>query len=235
MAERDGTVRAVLFDPGSHEPLLDVAWRPAEAEAAVRAIAHDAEEALGGDAWWPVHPLDADGETPDVIHGIYFGAAGVVWALQRLAEAGLHEPRRDHARLAGDVLDGYLRRPDFGGPAPSLWLGEGGIALVAWLLSPAPTLADRLEALLIGADPDDDTLELLWGSPGLLLIADVMLERTGEDRWAVAWSAIAERLMARWGARVPGFWTQHLYGSTEEIIGAGARAGRCRGHARAPS
>ena len=27
--------------------------------------------------------------------------------------------------------------------------------------------------------------------------------------------------MTRWGAHVPGFWTQDLYGSTEEIIGAG--------------
>ena len=91
---------------------------------------------------------------------------------------------------------------------------------MAWLLAPSPELADRLAELAVAA-PEGDTLELLWGSPGLLAIADAMLERTGEPRWAAAWSAIAEDLMGRWGERVPHFWTQRLYGSEEELIGAG--------------
>src|SRR5206468_3942454 len=194
----------MLFDPRAHEPLVETAWRPAEVEAGIRRIAADAEDALRAGDWWRVHPLDADGETPEVIHGIYFGAAGVVWALHRLAQAGLHEPRRDYARLADEVLDSYLRRPEFGGPVPSWWMGEGGIALVAWLLSPTTELASRL-AGLVGAELGDDTLELMWGSPGLLLIADAMLERTGDPRWAGAWSAIADRLMLQWGAHVPDF------------------------------
>ena len=197
---------------------MDAEWRPAEVEAEIRAIAREAEDAMHDGTWWPVHPLDADAETPAVIHGVYFGAAGVVWALHRLAQAGLHEPRRDHAQLARDVLDSYLRRPEFGGPVPSLWMGEGGIALVAWLLAPARELAERLAELVV-ADPEDDTLELMWGSPGLLLIADAMLERTGEERWASAWRAIADSLLRRRGARVPGLWTQRLYGSVTEILG----------------
>lgn len=208
----------MLFDARAHEPLLDAAWRPAEVEAAIRAIARDAEDAVRAGAWWPVHPLDAEPGDPDVFHGVYFGAAGVLWALRRLALAGLHEPRRDHARLAEDVLASYLGRPEFDGPVPSVWMGEGGIALVAWLLSPSPALADRLARTLV-ADPDSDTLELMWGSPGLLLIADAMLERTGEQRWSSAWSAIADRLMLRWGEDVPDFWTQRLYGSVKAILG----------------
>jgi lantibiotic modifying enzyme len=46
-----------------------------------------------------------------------------------------------------------------------------------------------------------------------------MLERTGEQRWADAWIAIAERLVRSRGERVPGLWTQRLYGQTREIIG----------------
>jgi hypothetical protein len=210
--------RPMLFDARAHEPLLEAAWQPAEVEAAIRAIAHEAEEALRGPEWWPLHPLDAEEGDPDVVHGLYFGAAGVLWALHRLAQAGLHEPRRDYARLAEDVLESYLSRPEFDGPVPSLWMGEGGIALVAWLLSPAPSLVDRL-AELVALEPVADTLELMWGSPGLLLIADAMLEHTGEHRWSSAWRAIADRLMLQWGAHVPGFWTQDLYGSTSEILG----------------
>jgi lantibiotic modifying enzyme len=207
----------MLFEARAHEPLLDVAWRPAEVEAEIRAIARDAEDALRDRDWWPLHPLDDDGETPEAVHGVYLGAAGVLLALDRLAGVGLHEPRHDHARLAEDMLDSYRRRPEFDGPLPSVWLGEGGIALVAWLLSPAAAPADRLAELV--AVPEDDTLELLWGSPGLLLIADVMLERTGEERWAAARSALADHLMEQWGAHVPDLWTQRVFGESREILG----------------
>jgi hypothetical protein len=207
-----------LIDSRRHERLVEAEWRPAEADAAIRAIARDADDALRGADWWPWHPLDVQPDDPDVVHGVYIGAAGVLWALDHLARAGLHEPRHDYARLAGDALASYLDRPEFDGPIPSLWMGEGGIALVAWLLSPSKALADRLAEIAV-AEPEDDTLEFMWGSPGLLQIADAMLERTGEERWAAAWSAAAERLMRRYGERVPGFWTQRLYGDTREILG----------------
>lgn len=211
-------MRPVLFDARAHEALTEEPWKPAGVEAAIRAIARDADEALRDGDFWPLHPLDDDGETPEVVHGVYFGAAGVLWALHRLADAGLHEPGHDYARLAREALDGYLRRPELDGPAPSIWIGEGGIALVAWLLSPTEELADRL-ARLVAVDPESDTLELMWGSPGMLLIADVMLERTGEERWRSSWRAIAGHLMSRRGAHVPGFWTQRLHGSTVEYLG----------------
>jgi lanthionine synthetase-like protein len=214
-----GSVAPVLYDPRTHEPLRDARWSRAAAEAEIRAIARDADEALRHGAWWPLHPSDDDGETPDALHGVYIGAAGVLWALDQLARAGLHEPGHDYARLALDALEDYGRRPEFGGPLPSLWLGEGGIGLVAWLLAPSEALADRLAALV--AVPEDDTLELLWGSPGLLAIADAMLARTGEPRWSAAWSALAEHLLALWGERAPHLWTQRLYGKEEEILGAG--------------
>ena len=44
-------------------------------------------------------------------------------ALQRLAEAGLHEPGHDYARLAQDAVASYLSRPEFDGSAPSLGTG----------------------------------------------------------------------------------------------------------------
>ena len=82
----------MLYDPHAHEPLRDEEWRRAAAEAEIRAIARDADEALRDGAWWPLHPLDDDGETPDAVHGVYLGAAGVLWALDLLARAGGAEP-----------------------------------------------------------------------------------------------------------------------------------------------
>ena len=120
-----------------------------------------------------------------VFHGVYLGAAGMLWALDQPRAGRAARPRHDYARLATEVLAAYLAEPEFDGPEPSMWNGEGGIALVAWLLAPAPGLADRL-AELVTAEPANETLELMWGSPGLLLIADALLERTGEERWAAA-------------------------------------------------
>src|SRR3954471_14821383 len=130
----------MVFDPRAHEPVTDRAWSAAAAEAEIRAIARDADAALRDGTWWPWHPLDAEPGDPDVVHGVYFGAAGVLWALHRLAPAGLDEPGHDYAGLAHELLDSYLRAPEFDGPLPSVWMGEGGIALVAWLLSPSGEL-----------------------------------------------------------------------------------------------
>lgn len=209
----------MLFDPRAHEPLGGAAWSPDAARAAIRAIARDAEDAFAGpEAWWPVHPLDAEPGDPPAFHGVYLGAAGVLWALRDLAAAGLCEPRLDLAGLAGEALAAYLAAPEFDGPLPSVWMGEAGIALAAWLAVPSPALADRLHAL-VSAPPAPDTLEVMWGSPGLLAVCAAMLERTGEPRWATAWTALAERLVARLGERVPGCWTQDLYGRRCEYLG----------------
>ena len=205
----------MLFDQRAHEPVLEVPWDEGAIADAIRAIARETDGALRDGDWWPTHPLDAEPDDPEVFHGIYMGAAGVVWALDRLARADVHEPGHDYAQLASDVLQSYLLRPEFG-EQPSLWMGLGGIALVAWLLAPSPELADRLEAL-VTAEVQPDTLELMWGSPGLLFIADALIERTGEPRWAVAWQELAERLLASQGEH--GFWTQDLYGKVEELLG----------------
>src|SRR5918998_1343046 len=100
----------MLFDPRVHEP-VDADWRAVEAESQIRAIAREADEALRRGDGGPRHPLDDAGAPPAVLHDVYLGAAGVLWALHRLAQAGLHEPRHDYARLAADVLDSYLARP----------------------------------------------------------------------------------------------------------------------------
>ncbi len=133
-----------------------------------RQIVASAHAALG-ERWWPVHDLDYEIGDPEVWHGVHMGAAGMLLALERL---GSPVDRR--------VLPSYLAAPEFD-RAPAMWIGESGIVLVDYLRSREPALADRLAELLVVPEPD--TLELMWGSPGLLVIADVMERVTGEARW----------------------------------------------------
>ena len=175
-----GSVRAVLFDPRAHEPLRDAAWSPAAAEAAIRAIARDADEALRDGEWWPLHPLDDDGETPDALHGIYLGAAGVLWALDHLARAGLHEPGHDYARLAADALESYRRRPEFGGPRAEP-VARRGRDRARRLAARARRRRSRTASPSWPSPRRRTTRSSCCGAArACWLIADAMLERTGE-------------------------------------------------------
>jgi Lanthionine synthetase C-like protein len=150
--------------------------------------------------------------TPDELLTIYLGGAGMVWALDRLARAGVHAPARDWAGVAA----GLAARA---GPLPpSLLLGRAGILLVSWLLEPSFETADLL-TLEIAANVGNETNELLWGSPGTMFAAAAILGRGGGERFAELWSRSAAQLLS---VRDPdGCWTQLLYGQTSRYFGSG--------------
>jgi len=101
-------------------------------------------------------------------------------------------------------------------PHASLLCGEAGILLVAWKLAPQPELADALLAH-VRENVANEFEELMWGSPGTMLVAHAMHEWTGEERWAEACRDSAAALMARRGD--DGLWTQQLYGKAQRLLG----------------
>jgi hypothetical protein len=208
----------VLFDPASHEPLAERPWSEARARAAIGAIAADTERTFDEQTLWPVHPGDDDGE-PLPPASLYLGACGVVWALDELARLGAAELRRNWVPVALSLHDRYLAGPDCGaqtgGPVPSLWMGEAGILLVAHKLAPAAWQEERLLAC-IRANAANPTRELMWGSPGTLLAAQVMHERTGSECWAQGWRESADRLWDEWRDEL---WLQELDGHAAHILG----------------
>jgi hypothetical protein len=199
-----------LWSPEAHEGLAGEAWSESRARDAIAAICRDVERAFDPERLWPTHPLDGE-VTPDELLTVYLGGAGMVWALHRLAEAGLHAPGRDWAGVAADLAGRAGPLP------PSLLMGRAGILLVSWLLQPSPETADLL-VLEIAANVGNATNELLWGSPGTMFAAAAMIER-GEDRFAELWSRSAAQLLE---IRDPdGCWTQDMYGRTSRYFGAG--------------
>ncbi|HEY1369626.1 MAG TPA: LanC-like protein [Gaiellaceae bacterium] len=208
----------MLFDPDSHERLTEAPWDEARARDAIAAIAADAEVAFDDETLWPVHPLDEDDDDPEPLlspTGLYLGAAGVVWALDELAEVGGAEPSRDWRPVAAGLHERYLGRPDFGDAVPGLLAGESGILLVAHRLAPSAEQEERLLAC-VRTNVDNPARELLWGSPGTMLAAQVMLERTGDDSWADAWRESADRLWDEWREEL---WQQELHGDSVHYLG----------------
>ena len=121
----------MLFDPARHEPLQARAWDEARARAAIHAIASDTERRLDS-AYWPLHPLDAEGRDKSPAYPLYHGACGVLWGLRYLDAVGAVSLGRSHDRLVEPLLERTRTWLAPYGPAQfgSYLLGETGILLL---------------------------------------------------------------------------------------------------------
>lgn len=206
----------MLYRPEAFEPLTDESWDEERVRRRIRAIVADTDEALRGPRLlWRADDWDRwHGTSP--MKNLYVGAAGVLWALDELRRRGHVETKLDLADLAVRNLELFRARPDFMKgmklPTPresSLLEGETGTLLIAWRLAPSDELADDLLAR-VRANVENEAEEVMWGTPGTLIAARLMLEWTGEERWRDAWNESADALRSRRDA--DGFWVQRLYG-----------------------
>jgi len=212
----------VLYGPELHEPLTAVAWDTTRASDAIRAIVADVDRVYDPVAFWPAHDWDAY-QTSLPVTDIFVGAGGLAWGLERLRRSGHAETALDLAAVAQRALARYREAPHvLGGeelPSParsSLFNGESGLVLVAWLLAPTDELASELLEL-VRQNIGNEANELMWGVPGTLLAARVLHARTREERWR---AAVEECVQALRDERDDeGLWTQKLYGHTARILG----------------
>jgi hypothetical protein len=212
----------VLFDPPSHEALRDSPWDELSVRAAIRRIAGDTEDAFDPRDFWSMHPLDDEpGSKQWETLGLAIGASGVVWTLDRLQRDGFVDLSRDWTAVASELQQRYLADPEVDPPLPSLWLGESGMLLVEHGLSPSAGVADRLAAC-VEANIGNEANEVVWGSPGTMLAAAAMHERTGEGRWKELLERASADLWERWQPDAEGrqLWTQHFAGRDRQCIGA---------------
>jgi hypothetical protein len=199
----------VLFSPESHEQLVERPWDRDAALAAIREIAADCEASFDGSLYWPMHPLDDEGD--GLFTTMYLGSCGVIYALDLLAHRGYAEPTRDYVPVLERLVEAYRAKPDLEEWAhpPSLWMGETGTLLVLQRLAPSTATAERI-AELVAANSDDPRREFMWGSPGTMLAARA-LERPD------LWRQSAASLREAWDDS--GLWTQDLYGRRERLLG----------------
>lgn len=217
----------MLFDSSRHESLQLQAWDEARVRETIAQIVASTEAAFSPESLWRVHPQDLEaGEDPDQPSpSLYYGAAGVAWALHHLQDVGAVRLQRDYRGLADELLQrtrGFLGAQFESGRASWL-MGETPILMLAHAAQPSPALEDRLAALIAG-NVDHPARELLWGAPGTLLAALFLHERTGDGRWAAHFRQTASHLASQL-ERSEEFgclhWTQVLYGKHSSYLGAG--------------
>lgn len=204
----------MLYDPAQFEPLVAEAWDEGRVRDAVRGIVADVDAAYDPDGLWPAHEWDGY-RAALPLKNLYVGAAGVVWALAELREAGVAESRLDLAAAARRALELWRAEPDYMAgeilpepPESALFTGETGILLACHRTG--IDVAAELEAR-VRANVGNETEELYWGTPGTLIAAAL----AGLDD-AARESAAA--LASRRGR--DGLWTQRLWGEEFRALGA---------------
>ncbi len=212
-----------LFETQRHEPLADVPWDASRARSPIERIVADTHGAFTEDGLWPLHPIDRSPERADTLKPIYYGAAGVIWTLRTLHEAGVADLGRDYRPTLGALLGSHredslrlTKRPILGYPT-----GDAGILLLHWKLAPSEGVARELHAV-IESNLNHPSLGFGWGAPGSMLAALFMFERTGDARWKSLYLRTFEAIWQTWtydeefGCHL---WTQDLYGIRERRVG----------------
>jgi len=215
----------MLYDPARHEPLRPLAWDESQVRATIEHIVMDTESRFTEERYWPLHPLDREGdETAEVETPMYHGACGVVWALGYLQDVGAARLSRSYHGELDRLLE--LNRAWLGKTAElnraSFIMGDTPIRMMSFGWDPTEEVESALDALIAG-NTEHPSRELMWGSPGTLLAASFLHERTGKQRWADLFRATAAKLWSQleWSSRHGcSLWTQDLYGRRSILLGA---------------
>ena len=223
----------LLFEPNRHVALDAFPWSDEAARRYISRIVDDTLTAFSPARWWPNHPLDLEPDEADEPRAnLYFGAGGILWALEQLRRCGSVEPDRALLQVHGPGLRELVGRlvatnqrfTDAWGYGEQSWLmGKSGLLLLDWQHGRSARAAQELYAA-VEANLYNPALEALIGSPGSMLAALFMAEFTGEGRWQalfqravqILWDRMEfEQTLGAW------LWTQDLYGRRRQHLGGG--------------
>ena len=211
----------MLFDATRHEPLdPKLHWCADTAHAAITQIVQNAEARFDADRYWPVHPQDATGkkDLKSISTSLYYGACGMFWGLHYLQDCGAVKLKRNYRDGPGMQLLLKRNRAWLGKSAKreqaSYLMGDTPIEMLALGVDANPARQARLHSLIQG-NIDHPARELMWGSPGTLLAALLLHERTGDARWAELFRQSAAKLWSqlKWSSEHGcAYFDQDLYG-----------------------
>jgi uncharacterized membrane protein YsdA (DUF1294 family) len=210
-----------MFDPERHATVTTTPWDPEQVRQAIQAIVTDAEDRFDPIRFWPAHPLDD--HVPDGTTGLYFGAAGIIWAMEFLKQEGAARHGLDFAPLLPRLLEN--NRGEFtaiarqSGIEPQRCSYLFGDAPILLMMLPDQAAADQLYNRIEGSSKLP-VLELMWGAAGTMTACAIAHARTGEDRWRTLYLAQAARLLAGLDQTELGpVWNQDLYGQVRRYLG----------------
>jgi lantibiotic modifying enzyme len=213
-----------MYEEARHEPLIKEEWDQERALAAIDRIVRDTHAHFDPQKLWPFHPLDQFREDPTKsFKMLYFGAAGVIWALDYLNRSGATKIEHDYSSSMIPFAPTNRRDLNLSPPDTfSYLMGDVGILLVRWRLSPNDALVDEIFRS-VAANLRNPARELMWGAPGTMLGALFMYELNGDERWKEIYLQAVRQILSEWQKNEGHncyVWTQDLYGRSSIYLGA---------------
>ncbi|MCL1494770.1 MAG: hypothetical protein M1G31_29090 [Pseudanabaena sp. Salubria-1] len=216
----------MLYDPARHEALRGIPWDEDLVCKTIEHIVADAEEHFTPIRYWQAHPLDVgrDEGLNQILTPLYFGACGVIWALHYLQSVEAVQLSKSYI----DDLDSLLMQSrvwlgdSYEQERASYLMGDTPVHMLSFGENPTIEVTEILDALIAG-NLDHPARELMWGSPGTLLAALFLYERTGEARWAELFRLTAAKLWSQlqWSPEYEcHYWMQDLYGHQATYLDA---------------
>lgn len=208
-----------LFDPNRHYPLLQIDWNYDTARLAISEIVDETITQLQTAPLLSGHPMDDTEFGSD----LYFGKAGVLWAIDYLQTVGAVDSTFDVTSHLDETLEQSRQQYSKGSPYPeqsSYLFGELPLLLLQYKLSPN---ADKAMQIWHSIHKNDTqpVRELMWGIAGSMLAAYFMYQWTQESRWQEVFKSQAELLLGEWQPinEAVYLWTVDLYGSQRQYLG----------------
>lgn len=208
-----------LFDATRHYPLLPLNWNPDTAREAIAAIVYETIAQLQTVPLLSGHPMDGYGLGSD----LYFGKAGVLWAIDYLQTSGAVDSTFDIATHLDATLAQNRQRYPQVSPYPeqsSYLFGELPLLLLQYKCAPSDDKANEIWRSIHQNDTQP-IRELMWGIAGSMLAAYFMHQWSQESRWQDIFKAQAALLLQEWlpVGEVGYLWTIDLYGSQKQYLG----------------
>ncbi|MEO1145457.1 MAG: LanC-like protein [Cyanobacteria bacterium J06638_22] len=208
-----------LFDPTRHYSLLELDWNPDAAQQAIEAIAHETITQLNEQPVLPGHPMDDQTFGTD----LYFGKAGVLWAIHYLQTAGAIDSTFDVAEHLDATLaqnsQSYLQNTPY--PQQSSYLfGDLPLLLLQYKLAPSEEKATQI-LQSIHKNDTQPIRELMWGIAGSMLAAYFIHQWTQVAQWQEVFKSQAALLLKEWQpvGQAGHLWTIDLYGGQRQWLG----------------
>ncbi|WP_299411667.1 LanC-like protein [Acaryochloris sp. IP29b_bin.148] len=208
-----------LFDPTRHCPLVQLEWDRNTAQQAIAAITHKTITQLETTPLLSRHPMDDQAFGSD----LYFGKAGVLWAINYLQTVGAVDSTFDVTTHLDATLEQNHQRYSQVSPYPeqsSYLFGELPLLLLQYKLSPSETKATQI-LRSIHKNDSQPIRELMWGIAGSMLAAYFMYQWTHESIWQEVFKLQADLLLNEWQlvGEVGYLWMIDLYGSQQQWLG----------------
>lgn len=211
----------MIFDQERHESLLNIDWNEDLVRTVIKDIFEKTISGFNKEELWPTDPNEASDISSN--KSIYFGAAGNLWALDKISNYLSIPLPLDKEKTIDDIYNKYMDAPDSKEVVPSLFLGEVGILLVKYKYNPSKETEERLYKV-IKANIENETLEALWGAPGTMIGASFMYEWSNDKKWSELFIENVNYIVDELKKSIEReeiIWTQNMYGRETRFVGAG--------------